>query len=133
MKASLTQCVLVAALGAACSVPAQAAKWGPTWSELTGERFSKIAKNTFGAIIKSVDGNHYRDRVVKVEPGTRRVVVQSPDHKGFRGTDEAMELAIEPCVRYYINAEFESSVGAAWKPVIAHQQRIPGCKLPQKQ
>ena len=132
MNTLFPRSALVVALFAAGAVWAQPPKWGPTWSEVSGERYSKVAKNTFGAIIKSVDGRHYTDRVVKVEPGTRRVVVQSPNRKGFRGSDHAIQLAIEPCVRYYINAEFETSVGAAWKPVIAYQERVPGCKIPQK-
>jgi hypothetical protein len=132
MKTALAGGVVTVALCAAATVSAQPAKWGPTWSELSGERYSKVAKNTFHAIVKSVDGRHYTDKVVKVEPGVHRVVVQSPNRKGFKGSDEAMELAIEPCVRYYINAEFETSVGAAWKPVIAYKERVAGCKLPQK-
>jgi hypothetical protein len=130
MKTFLARVVLIVALGAAVSVSAKPAKWGPTWSELSGERYSKVAKHTLPAIIKSVDGRHYTDKVVKIEPGARRVVVQSPTRKGFKGSDEVMELTIEPCVRYYINAEFESSVGAAWKPVIASKERVAGCKLP---
>ena len=133
MKTRFPQSVLVVALGAACTVSAQPAKWGPTWSEVSGERYSRVAKNTFPAIVKSVDGRHYTNRVVKVEPGAHRVVVQSPNRKGFHGSDQAMEFAIEPCVRYYINAEFETSVGAAWTPVIAYKERIPGCKLPKQQ
>jgi hypothetical protein len=132
MKSLLASSLPAIALGAAVAVSAQPEKWGPTWSELSGERYSKVAKNTFHAIVKSVDGRHHTGKVVKVEPGVHRVVVQSPNRQGFRGSDEAMELAIEPCMRYYINAEFESSVGAAWKPVIAYRERVPGCRLPQK-
>ena len=132
MKATFAKGMVVVALCATSMVSARPAKWGPTWSELSGERYSRVAKNTFHAIVKSVDGRHYTDKVVKVEPGVHRVVVQSPNRKGFHGSDEAMELTIEPCVRYYINAEFENSVGAAWKPVIAYKERVPGCKLPQK-
>lgn len=132
MKTALAGGVLAVTVFATGMASGQPAKWGPTWSELSGARYSKVAKNTFHAIVKSVDGRHYTDRVVKVEPGVHRIVVQSPNRKGFHGSDEAMELAIEPCVRYYINAEFETSVGAAWKPVIAYKERIPGCKLPQK-
>jgi hypothetical protein len=131
-----TAVVMVGALlvlaGTCASAAAQPAKWGPTWSEVSGERYSRVAKNAYPAIIKSIDGKHRTERVVKVEPGVHRVVVQSPNRKGFRGSDEAMEITFEPCVRYYINAEFETSVGAAWKPVLAQKERVPGCKLPAK-
>jgi len=53
-------------------------KWGATWSEVTGTRYSRVTMNRAPAIIKSVDGRNYTDRIVKIEPGKRTVVVQSP-------------------------------------------------------
>jgi hypothetical protein len=104
-------------------------KWGPTWSEITGERLDRTSAHRFPGIIKSVDGRHYTDRRVKVEPGERVVVVQSPPRKGFQGTDKELRLTIEPCKRYYINAQFASGVGQDWEPVVERTEPIAGCKL----
>jgi len=123
--------VVIAVLATLCVGGAgAAAKWGPTWSEVTGERYSKATMHAASAIIKSVDGRHYTTRVVKLEPGERLLVVQSPDRKGFRGSDRELKLMIEPCIRYYINAQFKSSVGTEWEPTVAKKEPIAGCKRP---
>ena len=50
--------------------------------------------------------------------------------KGASGTNVTMQLDVEPCKRYYINAQFKSGIGAAWEPVIAKIEPIAGCKKP---
>ena len=115
------------------SVVADAAlleKWGPTWSEVTGNRYYRAAMNRAPAIIKSIDGRDYHARLVKIDPGMRKIVVQSPYRKGFQGSDQAMDLDLKPCRRYYINAQFDSSVGPEWKPVLVYTEKIAGCKIP---
>jgi len=104
-------------------------KWGPSWSEVTGSRYSRATMNRAPGIIKSIDGRNYTTRIIKIEPGKRTVVVQAPPRQGFPGIDKHMALDIAPCKRYYINAQFDSSVGPQWKPVLAHVERIPGCKI----
>ena len=104
-------------------------KWGPTWSEVTGARYSRVTMNRSPAIIKSIDGRNYTTRVIKIEPGKRTVVVQAPPRQGLPGIDKNLPLDIAPCKRYYINAQFDSSVGPQWKPVIAYVERIAGCKI----
>ena len=104
-------------------------KWGPTWSEITGTRYYRTVTNRAPAIIKSIDGRNYTDRIVKIEPGHRTVVVQSPSRGGFPGQNKTLTMDIAPCKRYYINAQFDSSVGPDWKPVIAYIERISGCKI----
>ena len=121
-------CALVLAT---IALDASAARWGPTWSEVTGNLISKTHKHRTAAIIKQIDGKYDSSRVVKVEPGKRTIVVQSPMRKGFSGTDATMELDLKPCKRYYINAQFKSGSGTAWEPVIEHVEKIPGCKLPK--
>ena len=108
---------------------ANAAMWGPTWSEISGSQYHKAVLDRRPAIIKSVDGRSYTDRIVKVEPGTRTVVLQSIKRKGFQGSDATLELDIAPCKRYYLNAQFASSVGPEWKPVIDYVDDIAGCKV----
>ena len=69
-------------------------------------------------------------RIVKLEPGRRTIVLQSATRKGTPGTDRTVELDVEPCRRYYVNAQFEAAMGDAWKPVVARVEPIPGCKVP---
>jgi hypothetical protein len=104
-------------------------KWGPTWSEVTGYRYSKAKMHRLPAIIKSIDGQDTTFRVVKMDPGERTIVVQSPQRKGFHGSDQTLKLTIEPCKRYYINAQFESSVGPDWQAVVDYVEPIAGCKV----
>lgn len=124
--------VLTAAMLLAFCSAANAAlleKWGPTWSEVTGYRYSKAKMNRLPAIIKSVDGADTTFRVVKMDPGERTIVIQSPQRKGFMGSDKTLQLTIEPCKRYYINAQFASSVGPDWEPAIDYVEKVPGCKV----
>ena len=123
----------VVAFVALASVPCSGAalqKWGPTWSEVTGNQWSKVAMNRTAAVISTVDGTSETARIVKMEPGKRTIVVRSPMRKGASGTNVTMELDVEPCKRYYINAQFKSGIGAAWDPVIAKVEPIAGCKKP---
>lgn len=105
-------------------------KWGPTWSEVTGNLWSKVTMYRTAAIIKQIDGKHKTDRIVKAEPGKRTIVVQSPMRKGFSGSDATFEFDLAPCKRYYINAQFKGATGPDWAPVIARVEPIPGCKIP---
>lgn len=105
--------------------------WGPTWSELSGQLWSRTYINRTPAIIKRVDDRDWLQRKVKSEPGKRRVVVQSPQRKGFDGTDIVLDMDLEPCQRYYVNAQFENGVGTKWTPVVAWVEPIAGCKLPE--
>lgn len=105
-------------------------KIGPTWSEVTGVQYSKAPLNRAPAVIKSIDGRATPYRIVKTEPGIRKVGVQSASRKGFQGSSIVMELELAPCKRYYINTQFTSGTGADWRPVVDKVETVPGCKLP---
>ena len=107
-----------------------AARWGPTWSEVTGNLYSRTQLNVTAATIKQVDGKHETQRIVKAEPGPHKVVFASPMRKGFAGSDVTLDVALEPCKRYYVNAQFESGTGPDWRPVLAMVEPIAGCKVP---
>ena len=103
-------------------------KIGPTWSEVTGQRYTRTTMNRMPAIVKSIDGDDTTFKSTKVMPGDRLIRLQSPSRKGFQGTDQELRLTVEPCKRYYLNAQFASSVSRDWQPVIDHVEIIPGCK-----
>jgi hypothetical protein len=126
----LLNTMLLLLLAGVPAVAAAAERWGPTWSEVTGNLYSRAPMNRTAATIKQIDGKHETKRIVKVEPGRHDVVVASPMRKGFSGSDEHVALDLEPCKRYYVNAQFKSGGGTDWEPVLAMTETIPGCKVP---
>lgn len=107
-------------------------KWGPTWSEVTGNLYlhPTATMHREAAIIRQIDGRYDTSRIVKTEPGKHRVVVEPPMRKGFTGSAATLDLEIAPCKRYYVNAQFKSGTGADWEPVIGYVETIAGCKVP---
>ena len=103
--------------------------WGPTWSELSGARYTRINPDRAQAILISA-GDESIGSVTpfRVAPGNYRVVVQSPVHNRFRGSEKDMMLDIAPCKRYYINAQFDNPVSPDWTPVVDYVETITGCK-----
>ena len=118
---------LLLLLAALPAVAAAAERWGPTWSEVTGNLYSRAPMNRTAATIKQIDGKHETKRIVKVEPGRHDIVVASPMRKGFSGSDEHVAIDLEPCKRYYVNAQFEAPGQPRWEPVVDYVEDIPGC------
>ncbi|HJU22987.1 MAG TPA: hypothetical protein VJ891_10810 [Casimicrobiaceae bacterium] len=105
--------------------------WGPTWSELTGARYTVVDPNREAAIlIRAGDQTIGPSMPFKLDPGKYEIQVQSPVHNQFPGSIKTMSLNVEPCRRYYINAQFKDRVGPDWTPVIDYVERIAGCRLP---
>ena len=109
--------------------------WGPTWSEVTGQRYNMTILNRRPAIIDQVDGQGaFPDpRLIKVTPGEHRLVVQGPA-PGWPGGPplHVMMLNAEPCKRYYINAQFDNTITTQWQPVIDFVEPIAGCQVTAK-
>ena len=98
-------------------------------SEVTGDRYSRVEMNRSSAIILDVDGRSTNDRVVRVEPGQRKLRLQSLPVSGFRqGQVRELTLDIKPCVRYYINVQRKTGISQDWEPVIDHEEPLAGCK-----
>jgi hypothetical protein len=103
--------------------------WGPTWSEITGERYTSVAPDRRAAIlIRAGDESIGSVTPFRIEPGKYDIQVQSPVHNRFPGSIKTMTLAIEPCRRYYINAQFADPVRPEWTPVIDYVETISGCR-----
>lgn len=111
----------IALLTAACQTQ-------PTWSEVSGDRYTRDDPNRRPAILLGVGGASIGfAQPLKVAPGTYRVEVQAPPRDRFGGSVKAFTLQIEPCRRYYINAEFDNRTGPEWTPVIDHVEMIAAC------
>ena len=122
-------CFVVAAAAVLVAPCASALeKIGPTWSEVTGLAYTRTHMNRLAAIVKSVDGTDTPRRITKIVPGERVIRLQSPSRKGSSGSDREIKLTVLPCKRYYLNAQFASSVGKDWEPVVDYVEPLTGCK-----
>jgi len=109
--------------------------WGPTWSEITGERYNYGILFRRPAIIEHIDDRGaFSTDPIPVEPGMRRIVLSAPIPNWPGGSDlKEMMLDVEPCKLYYLNAQFENNVSVNWTPVIDHVEKVPGCTVETKQ
>jgi hypothetical protein len=110
--------------------------WGPTWSEITGARYPTGEINQYRrpAIIEHVDDQGaFVSSPIKATPGVHRIVVGAPV-PGFPGGSslKTVDLEMQPCKRYYINAQFENNVTQNWAPVIDYVESIAGCTVEAK-
>ena len=123
MSAKHWTITVAAALAAGCQT------WGPTWSELSGAVYTATTPDRRPSILISV-GDESIGSVTpyRVAPGTYRVVVQSPVHNRFRGSEKELTLAIAPCQRYYIAAQFDNPTTPDWAPVVDYIEPIAGCR-----
>jgi hypothetical protein len=109
--------------------------WGPTWSEITGNRYVGGILYRRPAIIEHIDDQGaFVSNPIRVEPGLRRVEVSAPLGPGWPGGSDikVMMLDVEPCKLYYINAQFVNNVSIDWTPVIDYVVTIPGCSVEAK-
>ena len=117
------------AVAALALIVAGCQTWGPTWSEVTGVRYHRAIADRWPARIVAVGNDAVFQTPYKVAPGTYRLAVESPRHDGFPGTILEMTLNIEPCKRYYVNAQFAGPVGPDWRPVVDEMESIAGCRV----
>ena len=109
--------------------------WGPTWSEVTGQRFHVTELNRGPVVVEQIDGRsafpNRRGQAIWMEAGKRNMTLQGvPLRPGWQGTLQEFVLDAQPCKRYYVNAQFENPLSpSAWKPVIDHVESISGCQV----
>ncbi len=105
--------------------------WGPTWSEITGKLYVPGTLFRRPAMIEHIDNQGaFASDPIKVEGGMRRIEISAPV-PGWRGGSDikVMNLDMQPCKRYYINAQFENNVSQDWTPVIGYVDTIAGCSF----
>lgn len=108
--------------------------WGPTWSEISGDRYVGGILYRRPAIIEHIDDQGaFVSDPIRTEPGMRRIILSAPVPRWPGGSDlKVMMLDVEPCKLYYINAQFENNVSLNWEPVIDYVETIPGCSVVAK-
>src|SRR5512141_74256 len=104
--------------------------WGPTWSEVTGARYTRIELHRRPAIIERVDDRGaFAESPIRMDPGPHRLVLQGRDPTRLgAGTVKVFMLDAKPCKRYYLNAQFKNDIGPEWEPVIDYVDDIAGCR-----
>jgi hypothetical protein len=122
---------------AALAVLAGCQSWGPTWSEVSGARYNVTDFNRFATAVNLVDSQNPGPRhgyggysYYKLDPGKHTIELSA-----LNGTPnwvsginrENMVIDIEPCKRYYLNAEFDNRLLTPWKPMVDYVEPIPGC------
>jgi hypothetical protein len=100
-------------------------------SQLVGTRYFKVPINTYPVAVVRVDGESTPlTGPVLVEPGLRRVVLESTTGlPGGLGSQQVLELQVEPCTRYYLVAEKTARFLDRFTPRIDHQEPVPGCTV----
>jgi hypothetical protein len=108
--------------------------WGPTWSEVSGRQYVGGTLYRRPAIIEHIDNQGaFVSDPIKVESGNHRIELSAPVPRWPGGSDiKVMNLNLEPCKRYYFNAQFENNVSQNWVPVIDYVDPIAGCTVVAK-
>jgi len=104
-----------------------------SYSEVTGDRYNlaPIDRRSVEIVRVGSTTGWANNRPVQVDPGTYPVVVASRPHGGFAGgKQETLELKVEPCKRYYINAQYPNPVAADYEIVVDYVETIAGCRSP---
>jgi hypothetical protein len=106
------------------------ATYGPTWSEVSGNRYNRSIMNREPALIENIDGSSYARSAVypiKVDPGRHEIRMQGVLPGWSSTPSQTMTLTLEPCKRYYLNAQFENPVQPVWTPVVDYVEAVAGC------
>lgn len=114
--------------------------WGPAWSEVSGARYNVTDLNRFSTQVNLIDSHNPGPRYgyggrrgysfYKVEPGQHTIELSALNHtpNWVSGINrENYTLDLEPCKRYYLNADFVNPLLANWKPVVDYVEPITGC------
>ena len=119
-RSNLVLCAALALAGCAT--------YGPTWSELSGDRYTRTTINRAPALIETVDGySAYASYPIKLDPGPHEIVLQGATRWPGGAPLRTMKLTLEPCKRYYVNAQFEAPGQPRWEPVVDYVENIAGC------
>jgi len=123
---------VVSALGAVAMVAiAGCATSIQPFSQIDGYRWNKVGLNTFDVIIISVDGEHYVQRgylPVMIPPGQHKIIVQGPPTAGFSyGSQRTLDLNVEPCTRYWLEARKQNALQQDFEPAVNYAEPISGC------
>jgi len=102
---------------------------------VTGRRYNVAIEWRRPAIIERInDQGAFANDPIKVDPGMKRIVMGSIDPQPRPGGSnlEVVNMDIEPCKRYYLNAQYKNNIDIEWKPVVDYVEPIAGCTVVAK-
>ena len=100
------------------------------WSEISGDRYTRTNINRAPALIEKVDGySAYASYPIKLDPGAHEIVLQGASRWPGGAPLRTMTLNLEPCKRYYLNAQFDAPGQPRWEPVVDYVEDIAGCRM----
>jgi hypothetical protein len=125
----MTKTLIHVAVAAATFVVAGCQTLGPAWSEVSNLRYyNTTTMHLRPAIIERIDDQAaFAQMPIKVEPGKHVIVVQGPYNQAGGGYLKTITVDMEPCKRYYINAQFVNNVTPDFEPVVSYVEDLTGC------
>ncbi len=77
------------------------------FSYLDGYRWNRAELNTYDTLILEIDGKSYAyNSRIRVDPGRHHIVFQTAPVAGFfYSPQKALDVDVEPCVRYWFEAK----------------------------
>jgi hypothetical protein len=125
----MTKTLIHVAVAGATLLVAGCQTWGPTWSEVSNRRYYDTTTMYLRpAIIERIDDQAaFAQMPIKVDPGVHVIVVQGPYRQPGGGFLKSITVDMEPCKRYYINAQFINNVTPDFEPVVTYVEDLTGC------
>lgn len=124
-RSTLARCI-----AAAAAVVLAGCASGPL-SFIEGVPLTRTDSSLYPVRIVAVDGSMHFDgpsEPVQLSPGPRHVVLEAAPSRSARKTVlKSFILQIEPCRRYYLAAQRQSSMDADWTLVEDRKEVVAGC------
>lgn len=98
-------------------------------SYVSGERYYRANTLTFPTSITAIDGRAtmLHNVPVPIEPGRHHIQLVTAPAAGLTIPEtRELDLAVEPCKRYYIVAERDNRLLQAWRPVVDYVENVGG-------
>ncbi len=116
----LVMCLMSAPLMSACGTA--------PLSVLENHPFHKTDFHREPLTIVAVNGEYSPERRRLVYPGLNTLVLEARPVGGMRlPHQQTVAFDVEPCTRYYLAAERETSLSRNWKLVVDRKESVAGC------
>lgn len=113
-------CLLPALLLSACGTA--------PLSVLENHPFHKTDFHREPLTIVAVNGHYTVERAPLVYPGVNTLILEARPVGGMRlPNQQTVAFEVEPCTRYYLAAERETSLSRDWKLVVDRKESVAGC------
>ncbi len=109
--------------------PALAGPFDQPYSIIETDTMPSADSHLRPVIVNRVDDENSQNNRSVVAPGAHKVTLDLPPRKGFRtATQHTLDLATQPCMRYYVAARLESPTLQEWQPVVRYSEPIGECR-----